>query len=63
MTNTNTNASLVNSSDKYIAFKDTIALASSKTENGAWKLLGAKTKKDREFLSEYGFCVKENKSL
>ena len=62
MTNTNTNTSFVNCSDKYIAFKDNTAIASSATEKGAWKLIGAKNKKDRESLSEHGFGVKENNS-
>jgi len=62
MTNTNTTASFVNCSEKYIAFKDTTAIASSTTEKGAWRLLGAKNKKDRESLAKYGFSVKENNS-
>jgi hypothetical protein len=61
-TNKNTNTSLVNYSDKYIIFKDNIPVVSSNTENGAWKLIGAKNLQDREFLSQYGFAVKENKS-
>jgi hypothetical protein len=60
MTNTNTTASLVNCSDKYIAFKDNTAIASSATEKGAWRLIGAKNKKDRDSLSQHGFGVKEN---
>ena len=60
MTNTNTITSFVNCSDKYIVFKDTTAIASSTTEKGAWRLIGAKNKKDRESLSQHGFGVKEN---
>jgi hypothetical protein len=62
MQNTKTTTSLINCSDKYFVFKDTIKIASSNTENGAWKLIGAKNKKDRESLAKYGFSVKENNS-
>lgn len=49
----NTNTQTV----KWNALKGEIILASESSEKQAWKMLGAKTQKDRDFLKTLGFAV------
>lgn len=53
--NTNTNASQAPS--VWTARKGETILAQSDSENGAWRLLGARGKKQREMLKTVGFEV------
>lgn len=42
---------------KWNALKGETLLASESSEKQAWKMLGAKTQKDRDFLKTLGFSV------
>lgn len=42
---------------KWTALKGETILASESSEKQAWKMLGAKTQKDRDFLKTLGFAV------
>lgn len=54
MENTNTQ------SVKWNALKGETILASKPSEKQAWKMLGAKSQKDRDFLKTLGFTVTQS---
>ena len=51
------NTNNTNASQTWNALKGETVLASESSEKGAWKMLGAKTQKDRELLKTLGFTV------